>query len=306
MPDCVATVGMDEAWAELISAQAELEVISSFPHAVNLRDRISSGLAWIGTRAVKKAPYAWIIDADCIPWHIEAGDRLCARKQGDIVQLVKREPVSVGGADQVLSVHDSDKGFDRCQISQVESARPIAEARSIVADYWQRYGNDRSPFKVARSEDKFITAVSLALKREGDQFARALARRDLTAMRRSASSMIGLGVGLTPSGDDFIVGALALSGAYRGESWFREQAESGVQELSNCTALEELTTYVSSMYISAAVCGRFSHHVAQAATALARRDCPSVSAALDDLLAFGETSGTDVLTGMLYFLNAGE
>jgi hypothetical protein len=132
----------------------------------------------------------------------------------------------------------------------------------------------------------------------------ALADWNSAQMLDGARHVIGLGPGLTPSGDDFLVGCL------RGLWLLRTSAPEACQMFS-CLRdallpdLDARTTHVSAEFIRYALDGAFAEVLDQAALALLAPSYPAVvQSAVSHLLAQGETSGTDTMLGLLTWLEA--
>jgi hypothetical protein len=116
--------------------------------------------------------------------------------------------------------------------------------------------------------------------------------RDLLS---SSSEIIGLGPGLTPSGDDFLSGLMVAfvrgseNGLWRSEtSRLRKVAE----------AAKGRTTTLSAEYVVLASGGEANEKV----TTLVEAICtgrPSVESSTLDVIRMGETSGTDLIAGAL-------
>ena len=134
-----------------------------------------------------------------------------------------------------------------------------------------------------------------------DSLEAACRHLDLERAEAELHRLVGWGEGLTPSGDDAIVGILAALGTLA-------QAEGErlafLQSLSAAVdALAARTTVVSAHYLRLAAQGHFNADVTELAHALAGDDDSSVPAHLDDALGaaldVGATSGADMVTGML-------
>ena len=121
------------------------------------------------------------------------------------------------------------------------------------------------------------------------------------------SRLVGLGIGFTPSGDDFIAGALAAC------------AVMGAEEMVSRNAIEErlrTTTPGGATLLSLALAGSFPAYVVllvQALRGVLRSDDESaetapaeaerLSGAVSEAARHGETSGTDTVAGLLYGLS---
>ena len=108
-----------------------------------------------------------------------------------------------------------------------------------------------------------------------------------------ARRLAGLGGGLTPAGDDFILGTVlgAWAGLYG--------AGAEALALGIVDAAAPRTTTLSAAYLRAAGRGECSAYWHALFAALLQPDAASVPTALRALLAVGHTSGADALAGFL-------
>jgi hypothetical protein len=120
----------------------------------------------------------------------------------------------------------------------------------------------------------------------------------IAAARARIERFVGWGEGLTPAGDDYLVGLCAALRALEKRDAARRAF---LRDLRHCIAsLRQRTTPVSAHYLALAADGHFNADVLDARDALrSGRDTGRACAAFDDLLAVGSTSGADALTGML-------
>jgi Protein of unknown function (DUF2877) len=132
----------------------------------------------------------------------------------------------------------------------------------------------------------------------------AIAAGDVECMYAGARGLIGLGPGLTPSGDDFLVGCL------RG-LWLMSRDEAATRGMFACLGarllsdLKARTTQVGAEFIRYALEGSFAEVLDHAAQALvAHAHPPTVTAAIGRLLAQGDTSGSDTMGGLLTCIDA--
>lgn len=136
-------------------------------------------------------------------------------------------------------------------------------------------------------ETLILTAAQAHLTRSRQ----ALQMQDFSLCAQELTALIGLGIGLTPSGDDFLCGVLAgctLCGLT--EHPFAVQLrQQTLRQLSR-------TNDISGAFLRCAVQGQFSQ-----AVSLLSRSCPleEITAAFQ---AIGHSSGMDTLCGVLYLL----
>lgn len=132
--------------------------------------------------------------------------------------------------------------------------------------------------------------------RAGRDLGRAVRIGDRDAFLSAAGRLLGLGPGLTPSGDDFLVGFLGLIVAAGGP------AGAWVAGLRRplLHAAEELTTDLSQAFLDAAFDAAFAEPVGDLLGALVR-NAPGevVTARAEALLGLGHSSGADTLAGVI-------
>lgn len=180
--------------------------------------------------------------------------------------------------------------------------------------------------KLRRMRDRVHSKGSFLLRDEGSTYERALQRRleegrallsaglrsalavgpDGVLLERAVRGLIGLGAGLTPSGDDYLVGILSVlhhlptGRAPSGRASERELRQALGQRVRDGAVL---TTTVSGHFLRAAADGRFHADIA-AATVAALTDADTLEAAFARVTGIGSTSGTDALFGLVDAVDA--
>ena len=114
----------------------------------------------------------------------------------------------------------------------------------------------------------------------------------------SVRALIGLGYGLTPSGDDFLVGYMAGLWCTAGVNPFRTRFLTALG--SELSEVSRNTNAISCAYLRSASKGNVSEPIAKLAHQLTQpNDMNSVRAATRAALQIGHTSGSDGVLGML-------
>ncbi|HEV8692941.1 MAG TPA: DUF2877 domain-containing protein [Lysobacter sp.] len=126
--------------------------------------------------------------------------------------------------------------------------------------------------------------------------ARATETRDAGAVVSALSALVGLGTGLTPAGDDFIVGYLAAL-------WSRSHREPGIAALLRALAmpvrqLSLHTNAISRQMLLDALQGHFAERLTEVVRCVC--DGGDVTGAAMRTLEVGHSSGTDVLCGLVF------
>ena len=121
----------------------------------------------------------------------------------------------------------------------------------------------------------------------------------------AARRLAGLGHGLTPSGDDFLIGvcgALVLADAMLpvNPNAAHPRAGSRRDQALAIAAAADQTTALSAVWLRHAVHAEFSSEVGRVLVTLADRDASELEAAVTELLTVGGVSGLDTATGLLH------
>jgi hypothetical protein len=148
--------------------------------------------------------------------------------------------------------------------------------------------------------DQPTSALSGRIAATLPQLARATLRLDHETALVSLSKLIGLGPGLTPAGDDFIIGWLAgvmLMAGTPAELEFLNMVGSGLLSLSDGT------TPISRQHLRDATAGEFSELLSDVCFALVSgAPGAELGATLSRQLSVGATSGADAAAGLIFAL----
>jgi len=184
--------------------------------------------------------------------------------------------------------------------------------RSSVAAAWQ-YAWDALGERLKRSGSAIVgvgmdqgsSPQSLMLQqldRALRQIVRAARRYDLAGMGK-LGGLVGLGSGLTPSGDDLLTGYLAGLWCASRKKPERLSFLTSVGQL--VLALSARTNDISRTYLCHAASGQVSSRLVDLATEIsAGADRPHVSACAEAAMRVGHSSGMETVNGLLLGLAA--
>ncbi|AWI09695.1 DUF2877 domain-containing protein [Ereboglobus luteus] len=195
---------------------------------------------------------------------------------------ISREEISIPDADVVFAFSGAEI-FDTRREPFVRSNR-AAHNLALAEEIIQRHGRECDFPELQRR----ITPAIAAL-REG------ILRNDAAAIRAQCEALLGLGVGLTPSGDDILCGVTAglfLGGVTENENQFVPV----LRELLPTAG--ERTTDISVRSLRLCVVGEISGVVFDAARAIMCGEAREVDLAISALLEVGGTSGTEMARGL--------
>lgn len=132
-----------------------------------------------------------------------------------------------------------------------------------------------------------------------DRIAQALRSADGTALLSSCEQVLGLGPGLTPSGDDFLGGlffALACSPSWRGRPELAQVRDSLIQRA--CDPGMARTNVISAALMADLMRQHSYQPVHDLMHAMSRLDGMAVQQHIDQLAQVGSSSGFDILAGL--------
>jgi len=138
-----------------------------------------------------------------------------------------------------------------------------------------------------------LSSVSMPESQFPDSLPISLVNVDMLSSVTAARRLAGLGVGLTPAGDDFIMGAILAARIIHTP----EIAQSLAGEIARTVA--PLTTSLSAAWLRYAAKGEAGVLWHEFFDALISADSETIQIAVDAILAVGETSGLDALSGFV-------
>ncbi|HEV2225265.1 MAG TPA: DUF2877 domain-containing protein [Nitrososphaerales archaeon] len=138
--------------------------------------------------------------------------------------------------------------------------------------------------------------MSAALHRSA-RLARALESRDVGEISMAGKGLLGLGIGLTPSGDDLLCGVFVAI-VLGSRSGF--EIPRGLQPIfAEIASSHGRTTLLGREFLLQASLGKANEKVIDFVSALYASDVDVMVKSLKALLAMGETSGTDTALGVI-------
>lgn len=172
-----------------------------------------------------------------------------------------------------------ETGFERL-CSQLSLIKVLTGLDVDIHQFLQKY-NFTGEKKWIGAEPHVITLIEVAIT------------NDSYLIEKVLRYFLGRGKGLTPSGDDMIVGLLAFDAIANFIS------ASFYQQLSKVLESEPITTDVSREYLRYALKHEFSSTVSDMVNTLTIGDGSNIDRAFRNLLGVGHSSGLDTLFGIL-------
>lgn len=175
------------------------------------------------------------------------------------------------------------------------SARPrehLPLAREHLLQYGCGFASVPAPRSNSRSTIEAVVAATL--RHLADGLCDAVIHDDALRARQHIAALIGLGPGLTPSGDDFVLGWLLAMNLAEGpcQRWSTVGAEALRSAISG-------THLISAAALRHVAEGRARQQLVGLCEALLQGDEADVRAALGDVIGIGASSGSDIAWGLL-------
>lgn len=279
--------------AELLDAGGEVEVLAAFDRSAYLM--CPRGLVCIGVPAIGRGPIN-ILVPDKGDW---PGGRAFGLYEG-VKGVAGRRQLSIG-PDLVIATQGALVWTPPPFATALDAASVMRRAGAVRARMLGLVPTDGVAGLVFDPEGR--AAKTPTAQAAGPQIADLIAALPQalvsgtwsTDASRAALLLLGLGPGLTPSGDDFLGGLmLALSAA--GKTALRDALWEGL-----AGELDDLTVAVSAMHLSAAADGMGAEVVHDLIAAMTARDDDrdGLMRALEAVLALGATSGADTIAGLV-------
>lgn len=139
------------------------------------------------------------------------------------------------------------------------------------------------------------SSISQELRIRIQELIASIKERDSAKISKNIKRLIGFGEGLTPSGDDFLVGLIA-SLYFLGNS----KSQHLLKKIKRIINLEkEKTTFLSGKFLEYACQGRFPETILDLIEAIFSENGEGTEEAARRCLDFGATSGRDTLLGVV-------
>lgn len=250
---------------------------------MNLKCRTNGELYTIATDSVDNAPNTLVTDIDSFSKRgLVIGDQVYA--EGDRIYVGKNAAVMLQQVHvwrSKLPPYPEDEDILR---------NHVAEAQLWIEAHGKAGGMKRS----AETENPFDQEMDRLLRERSEGLLEALSKGEVSLASHYAIQLIGLGPGLTPSGDDFLVGLFAVMNLTNGPLFkirhMCEQVVAASADRSNPISYMALKKAASGQVRESI--GEFMHHMIHGSET-------EVISSLSRVLAIGSTSGTDIALGLV-------
>ena len=275
-------------WLEIAESPRVLHV---FDQACNLVDRHGRVISLVSP-TIGNGPFSLVME---LP-------------QGNFTDFITAESqVSANGfvlqVDELVVDTSSAKLWDARPLWESVPASAMRAYLPLFESKLANFSGDGFLFGNDSSEPAALKAKTAVLTLQ-----KGLKTNNLAAIQEGARGLAGLGVGLTPAGDDFLLGV--MYGLWLMEKFSRGLVLSDVEVGTEARRIVEVmvdeavarTTTLSRAWLEAAGRGEAGqpwHELVNAMSVTSTGSVTAVSQAIDRILSTGHTSGADALAGFV-------
>ena len=281
-PPCFSALSGDAVWlARLRDGGFRGRVHSVFERIVNIQNE-GAELFTVARCGIDNGPNTLVANATR-PWSelVDVGERVVSSTH--VLQLGRHAPIMFDGAAAWNALRT------RYPANDAQLRRNITLAREV----WSGVAAGSAHGSMDRASSIALTVAAL-LETRSAVLRDAIDRHDYDAMRSRARALVGLGHGLTPAGDDFLVGLFAV---------LHIDHSPCAQLRDVCAdiigAVDERTNAISAAALKAAAQGKVRESIDALLTELMTGDDERMLASLRRVLAIGSTSGADIVGGII-------
>lgn len=263
-------------------------VHSVFERAINF-ESADIGMVTLACKSIGNGPFTLLIDAARIPADIaRAGDRV----RGDAQSLL----VGDGAAVRLAGASLWHGQLPDYPANDSTLAAKLGAMKALL----RREGRPGGMLGARAIDGPFAVMASRSLQHEARRLSAALCCGDSQLAGVHARAIVGLGPGLTPSGDDFLLGVLTV---------LNVPGHPGKQHLPALTqailGAIGSTNEISFAMLSRALVGAAPERVVGLIEAIVRGAGSDLIVSLRRVLEIGSCSGTDIACGVLMAFTAG-
>lgn len=258
-------------------------VHSTFNRTLNIQCLDRGDLYTLACKEIDNAPNTLVIDLE----HFEETDIMV----NDIV-CSDRSVLSI--ANKMSITMDGIKKWN-CELPKYPSEANVLEMNvATMKQYIELHGNNSRIERAFKSDDPFEYEMSKMLNERTQLLVLELQNKRMSTAITHAASLIGLGPGLTPAGDDFLVGLFTVFNIENNRYFsYKSFCEEVVLQAKT------LTNDISYMALAKAAVGQVRESLSDLMVALFRGSEEELILSLRRVLAIGSTSGTDIALGIV-------
>lgn len=279
----VAALSIDAEWLRDLPRTAQpARVHSVFERVVNLV-LVDGRLCTLACRACDDAPDSVVVD---LP-----GWSAMGLQPGDPVRVDARR-IALDSGLQILL--DGALRWSGALPAYADDETILRSLWPLASEHLAAHGRGVGTGGQATSPTRLDQALDASFRRHVQVLCDALATADAARASEAVGHLVGLGPGLTPAGDDFLVGLLAALHLHGGPA--APSRAIGAHVL-RCAVAQ--THAISAAALRQAARGRVRARIIDLCAALMGATPAALRQALDRLIALGSGSGSDIALGVL-------
>ncbi|MFS0816855.1 DUF2877 domain-containing protein [Lysinibacillus sp. 1P01SD] len=263
-------------------------VHSVFTHALNIQSEANGEIFTLATKAMDNAPNTLIIDLDTLGnLHIHQHDRVSVQHD----QLLIEDKVQI--AMQTATRW-------QCQLPIFPTDQTCLKTNVVtVKQFINLHGKSGGMKRSNSSISEFEAETSRLLQQRTSLLREELMNQRFDHFQSYAIDLVGLGPGLTPSGDDFLVGLFAIIHLENSPcNIYKRLCESAIN------MMKPLTNAISYTTLKKAANGQVRESICLLIYSILYGTEADSIQALRKVLAIGSSSGTDIALGLISGLEA--
>ncbi len=268
-------------------------ILNIFPQAINLINE-ARGVISILSNKHRPNPFSIILELNDLNFRnlmVEDANVLIENSIIKIGQIIIETEFSETWQPKIFrKSHTEFKQnflniFERKHLEKLINLSPYDSLLSIFDSIIANYSSHPTQIQ----ED--FTSFQKFILKPANKFTEGIAHFDLKLIEEGASGLVGLGQGLTPSGDDFIVGGLFAN-------WVLNTSVSTTSKIDSLFRnIVKSTTSLSAEWIKSACRGEFEVIWHDLAKAIRNENVDKFQFILEQILETGHSSGADALAG---------
>ncbi|WP_391117613.1 DUF2877 domain-containing protein [Psychrobacillus sp. L3] len=258
-------------------------VHSTFKRTLNIQCLEDGELYTIACNEIDNGPNTLIIDlASFEDMNINAYDEVYS--DNNIISIGNKMSITI----------DRTKSWESILPTYPTNTDVLKKNIKIMKQYIEIHGKSGGIKSKSVNESPFEQEMSKMIQERKGLLTDELVKKQLHHAVPHAVSLLGLGPGLTPSGDDFLVGLFTSfhlkNSSFVNYQWFFEEIE---------RAARTATNEISYIAIKKASVGKIRESIIVLVNALLEENEEQLILSLKKVLNIGSSSGTDIALGIL-------
>lgn len=267
----------------------QAHVLYSFERVLNLVNQEGNVLALASNR-IGAGPFSLVLEPGDFPKDVEVGASLLVFENGFWLDdwLIDSEQAMIWDpTPNWPAVRENSEWTARAAKQIRELLIQHAEADSLARLVVDPIANSPLPARIIQAAEQHIPRLFTGIR-----------QRDIESISKASKGLAGVGPGLTPAGDDILLGAM------HGIWTIHPQVDA--LELSNAIArtASPRTHALSAAWLEAGAAGEAGESWHALVDAIAVQDDTALRNSIMHILPTGHTSGSDALGGFLGVLEA--